>query len=166
MARIYVSKKEARGDYFPQLCMRCGQPADCEVSHTFAWMPAWVHVLLLCGLAPWLVVALITRKTMRIVAPMCRDHRGHWQFRLWYAWLGLPTWIGLIVLLIAVWKQVPKGAEGPLVLGVMVGMLLWLVIGLVLAHGAIKAAEITDRGMDVVNVHREFAEAWREGGGR
>lgn len=166
MARIYVSRKEARGDFFPRLCMRCGEPADCEVPHTFAWMPGWVHVLIFFGLGPWLVVALLTRKTMRIVAPMCLAHRGHWQFRRLYVWLGLPGWIGLIFVLIAIWEQLPKDAGGPLVLAVIIGMLVWLVIGLVLANGAVQASNIHDRGMDVVNVHKAFAAAWREDGGR
>ena len=166
MARIRIYKNEADGEYFPRLCMRCGQPADCDVPQTFAWMPAWVHVLLFVGLAPWLIVALVTRKTMRIVAPMCEAHRGHWRVRKLYIWLGVLFWIGVVVALVVIWDQLPKEATNVAVMCVMFGGLIWLIIGLVLANGAIKASDIRDRGMELVNVHKEFADEWKEEGRR
>ncbi len=39
MARIRVYRSEADGEDFPRLCMRCGQPAECDVPQTFAWVP-------------------------------------------------------------------------------------------------------------------------------
>jgi hypothetical protein len=47
--------------------------------------------------------------------------------------------------------------------GVLVfGFLAWLVVGLFLTNGAIRAAEIRDTGMELVHVHRDFADEWRD----
>jgi hypothetical protein len=164
MARIRVSRREADGEDFPRLCMRCGQPADCDVSQTFAWMPGWVFVFLLLGLVPFLIVALITRKTMHVVAPMCHNHAGHWRVRKLYVWLGLLFWIALGIALIALGDQLPDTVKGPAILAGLLGGLVWLISAAVFAHGAIKASEIRDRGMDLVNVHRDFADAWNSWG--
>jgi hypothetical protein len=160
MAKIRIYRHEADGEDFPRLCMCCGQPAECDVPQTFAWMPGWVHILILFGLAPWLIVALITRKTMRIVAPMCTQHAGHWHVRKLYVWLGLLFWIVYGFALIIFGDELPESAQGPMILGGILGGLIWLISAAIFANGAIKAAEIRDRGMELVNVHRDFADAW------
>jgi hypothetical protein len=163
MAKIRVSRREADGDYFPRLCMRCGQPADCDVPQKFAWMPSWVMILILVGLAPWLIVALLTRKTMRVVAPMCTRHAGHWRVRKLYVWLGLFFWIAYGVALVAFSDHIPKDAMAYFVMGGFGGLLVWLVSAAILSNGAIRPSEIRDRGMDLINVHKDFADAWYEG---
>jgi hypothetical protein len=162
MASIKVYRDEADGDYFPRVCMRCGAPADADVSQNFAWMPPWVHILLFIGLAPWLIVALILRRTMRVMAPMCDRHRGHWRVRKLYIWLGLLFWVVLAVGLIALANRLPQDAVTPLLAACLFGSLLWLVVGLVLVHGSIRATEITDKRIELSNVHKAFAAAWRE----
>ena len=162
MARVRIYRDEAGGDDFPRLCMRCGAPADCDVPQTFAWMPAWVHVLLFVGLLPWLVVSLALRRTMRVVAPMCEAHRGHWRVRKLYVWLGLLWWVAVCVALGVFWDQLPKDVTGPAVMAVLFGGLIWLIVGLVLAQSAIKAADIRERRMDLVGVHKNFATAWKD----
>src|SRR4051794_21611027 len=95
MAKIRIYNREANGKYFPRLCKRCGQPADVDVPQTFAWMPGWVHILILVGLVPWFVVCFVMRRTMDVVAPMCLEHAGHWRVRKLYVWLGLVFWLGV-----------------------------------------------------------------------
>jgi len=162
MAKIRIYRREADGDDFPRLCMRCGCEADCDVSQTFAWMPGWVFVLLLGGLLPFLIVALLTRKTMRVVAPMCQAHAGHWRVRKLYVGLGLLFWIAFGIALGALNKDLPDAAVGPLVLFGIFGALAWLVSAVVFTNGAIKASEIRDKSMDLVNVNRDFADAWND----
>jgi hypothetical protein len=162
MAKIRISRREADGEDFPRLCMRCGREADCDVSQKFAWMPGWVFVFLLFGMLPFLIVALITRKTMLIVAPMCADHAGHWRARKLYVWLGLLFWIAFGIALAALGDELPKDAGAPLVIFGIVGGLVWLISAAVFASGAIKASEIRDKSMDLVNVHRDFADAWND----
>jgi|SRR5579883_220829 len=162
MARIRVYRHEADGEDFPRICMRCGQPAECDVPQTFAWMPAWVHVFILMGLLPWLLAALITRKTMRIVAPMCFQHAGHWRNRKLYVWLGLLFWIAYFIGLVAYGDALPERARGPMILVGIFGGLAWLISAAIYANGAIKAAEIRDKGMELENVHKDFAREWNE----
>jgi hypothetical protein len=162
VARIRVYRSEADGEDFPRLCMKCGRPAECDVSQNFAWMPSWVHILLLAGWLPWLVVALVTRKTMRVVAPMCRQHAGHWRVRRLYVWLGLLFWLAYAVALVAVGGRLPESAMGPAILFGIFGGLAWLVTAAVFASKAIRASIIREKRMDLVNVHREFADAWND----
>jgi hypothetical protein len=160
VARIRIYRSEASGEQFPRLCMKCGRRAEVDVPQTFSWMPSWVMILILLGWLPWLVVMLITRKTMRIVAPMCRDHAGHWRVRKAYVWLGLLFWIGYAVALVALGDALPEGAQGPAILAGIFGGLAWLVSAAVVMNGAIKAAEIREKSADLVNVNRDFADAW------
>src|SRR5215470_12291730 len=129
MARIRVYRSEADGEGFPRLCMRCGQPAECDVPQTFAWMPGWVHVFILIGLLPWLIAALVTRKTMHIVAPMCQQHAGHWRVRKLYIWLGLLFWVALFVVIAVFADQLPAGVVEPLIFASLMIALIWLVTG-------------------------------------
>ncbi len=162
MARIRVYRNEADGEDFPRLCMRCGEPAECDVSQTFAWMPGWVYVFLLLGVVPLLVVALVTRKSMRVVAPMCLQHAGHWRVRKLFMGLGLFLCIAVFVGLAAVGDQLPDAVIMPAVVVALLGALGWLVGGLILMNGAIKPKVIGARSMDLVNVHRDFADAWND----
>jgi hypothetical protein len=167
MAKIRIYRHEAGGEDFPRLCMKCGAPADCDVPQTFAWMPGWVMALILLfmvvgllGFVVWIIVSLTTRKTMRIVAPMCYRHAGHWRVRKLYVWLGLIFWVAFGVALVAFSDHIPKDAMGPVILGAFGGMLLWFVSAGVLMNGAIRASDIRDKGMELIHVHRDFADEW------
>jgi len=162
MARIRVYRNEADGEDFPRMCMRCGQPAECDVTHTFAWMPGWVHVCILLGLVPWLVVMLVTRKTMRVVVPLCLQHAGHWRVRRLYVWLGLVFWIAAFIALGVSASELPEDAIGPLLGACLLGGLAWLIAGVILMNNAIKAVDIRERRMDLANVNRDFAEVWND----
>ena len=162
MAKIRVYRYECDGEDFPRLCMRCGEPADCDVSQKFAWMPSWVFVFILLGLLPLLVAALITRKTMRVVAPMCERHAGHWRVRKLYVWFGLLFWVACGIALVAFSDRVPKDTMAYLVIAGFGGVFVWLISAAVFANAAIKPAVIRDKGIDLVNVHRDFADAWND----
>jgi hypothetical protein len=99
---------------------------------------------------------------MRVVAPMCPQHSGHWRVRKLFVWIGLLFWIALGVALVALSDRVPKDAMGPIILGTFVCLLVWFLTAGVLMNGAIRASEITDRRIDLVNVHRDFADEWRD----
>jgi hypothetical protein len=162
MATVRIYHGEAVEEEMPRVCMRCGAESELFRSQTFAWMPPWVHVLLFFGLLPWVIVALILRKTMRVEAPVCRRHANHWRARKLYIWLGLLWWIAYGVAVALVVDQVDQDAANVLVGVAVIGGLLWLVVGLLLVHGSIRAGEITNEWMDLVNVHREFAQVWKE----
>jgi hypothetical protein len=141
--------------------MRCGGQAHARVPQRFAWMPGWVHIFILFGLLPWLVLALVTRRTMRVAAPMCRKHMNHWFRRKLYIWIGLIWWIGVAIVLLANTDELPANVVTPIVAASLLGALLWLIVGLILAQGAIRAAQIRESAIELANVNKEFALAWR-----
>lgn len=162
MAKIRVYRDEADGAEFPRLCVRCGADADLDRRNTFSWMPGWVNVLILAGLAPWLIVVALMRKTMRVTLPVCHRHRNHWLNRRLYVGLGLFLWVVAAVAAAVMADKILRDAA-PAVVGFFVfGGLAWLIGGLVLVHGAVKAGEITDRWIELVKVDRGFADAWEE----
>jgi hypothetical protein len=59
MARVQLGRYEIEHEDLPNLCLRCGRPAVVHKSRRFAWHPPWVGLLLLAGLIPYAVVALI-----------------------------------------------------------------------------------------------------------
>jgi hypothetical protein len=168
MAKIRIYRHEADGEDFPRMCMRCGRAADCDVPQTFAWMPAWANALILLifvgllGLVAWIIASITVRKTMRVVAPMCLRHAGHWRVRKMYVLFGLLSWIAFGVALVVFADALPSGSKGPVILGGIFGAVAWLISAALVMNGAIKASEIRDKGMDLVNVHRDFADAWND----
>ena len=160
MGRIRVYRPEAGGKHFPRMCMRCGQPAEVDVQQTFIWMPGWVSILILAGLAPWIIVGLLLRRTMRVVVPMCHRHAGHWWKRKLFVWLGLVFWIVFGIALVTFSDRIPKDSMGPVILSAFAGMLMWFLIAGLLMNNAIRAAEINDKRVDLVNVNRDFADEW------
>ncbi len=160
MSLIRVYHRETDGESFPPLCMRCGADSDRMVSQTFSWMSGWVHVLLLVGLLPWLIGALITRKTARMTLPLCARHVNHWLYRTLYVFLGLFFWIAMAVLLIAFSKEIPDQLREPAIAACVFGALFWLIGGLILTTSAIRAAVINDFGVKLTNVNKDFAKAW------
>jgi hypothetical protein len=161
MATIRIYHDETEGESFPMMCMRCGADTERLVPQTFTWMPSWVHVILFLGLLPWIIVMLVTRKTVRVMVPMCDRHVNHWRNRTLYVWVGLLCWVGLGILLAIVAKDIPDDLVN-VVIGLCVfGPLIWLFVGVLLAHGAIRAAEMGDFGLDLAHVNKEFAKEWR-----
>ncbi len=125
-------------------------------------MPSWVHLFILMGLLPWLIASLVMRKSMHVVVPMCRAHASHWRMRKLYVWLGLLFWFALFVALIMFARKLPDQAIMPIVAVSLVAAFFWLIGGLILMNGAIKPAEIRERGMELVNVNKAFAREWND----
>lgn len=162
MARIRVYRDEANGKDFPRMCMCCGRPAEVDVPHNFAWMPSWVMIFIFFGLLPWLLVMFFTRKTMRVVVPMCLQHQGHWRVRMLYVWLGLLFWITYVIALVVSNDEIPTGTMTILIVAGLLGALVWLVSAAIWMNNAIKPLEIRDKGIELTNVNKNFAHAWNK----
>jgi hypothetical protein len=162
MARIRVYRSEADGADFPRMCMRCGEEAECDVPQRFTWTPSWVPICILLGLLPWLIIMLATRKTMRVVVPMCARHSWHWLSRKLYVWLGLLFWATIGICLLIIGDLIPSNLDGPIACAYFGGGFVWLISALIVTNGAIKAREIRERSMDLVNVDRDFADIWND----
>ncbi len=162
MAIITVRRREADGKSFPQTCMRCGAESDRLVLHTFSWMPWWVYLCFFAGILPFLIVILLSRKTMRVNVPLCKRHVNHWRNRSFYTWIGLMWWLGMIIVLVMLARVLPEEIF-TLAIGVcLFGALIWFIGLLILGNGTILALEIRKFGMDIENVNEQFAEEWRK----
>jgi len=125
-------------------------------------MPSWVIIFVFCGLLPFLIVALLTRKTMRVTLPVCDRHKNHWLVRRLFVGLGLLALIGAGVGLAILDKQLPKDVVNASAVALAAAALVWLITAVILASGAVRAGEITNDYIDLVGVDRDFADEWKE----
>src|SRR5207247_1179889 len=77
MAEIRLDLGEADG-YLPDICMCCGGAATVTKTRKMSWCPPWVGVLILAGLIPYAIVAMILTKRATVQVPLCDQHKGHW----------------------------------------------------------------------------------------
>jgi hypothetical protein len=162
MATIEVSYREAEGDDFPTMCMRCGSDTEELVGKTFYWNPGWAHFFFLLGLLPWLIAVVVTRKTMRMSVPLCSEHLKHWQSRALYTWLGFFLLVGLwiCVAVIASQFQLPQTALMIAILACMACTLIWLIAAVIISQNAIRPSRIDNFGIELVNVNKHFQREW------
>src|ERR1700724_2657414 len=97
MALVRLTIREAEEDLTP-VCMVCGKEATEFFRKPMSWSPSWVWILILFGLVPFLIVALITTKRAVLLAPLCSAHKDHWRKRT--TWLVL-SFLGLVGLVVA-----------------------------------------------------------------
>ena len=88
MASVRIGRYEAVEGLLPPVCMKCGAEALLFKKKTFSWHPSWVLLLLIAGLLPFLIVALVPTERMTVHAPLCDEHRYHWTWRGLFIWLG------------------------------------------------------------------------------
>jgi hypothetical protein len=168
MATIRLVREEAEDGDLPPVCMCCGEPATVLRAKNFSWHPDWVYLLLLLGLLPCLIAALIVTKRMRIRAPLCEEHKNHWLWRNWFAYGGLTgiffLGVGVIALMLT-WDD-PQGQMsglfGLLCFGLLGLGLAWLLAAFVVQNLGIRPIEITDRTITLRRVAPEFVDAVRE----
>jgi hypothetical protein len=163
MATVRISRFEAAERLLPPVCMRCGAEATVLKRKAFSWHPSWVLVLLLAGLLPFLILALVLTKYMTIHAPLCEEHRNHWTWRSLFTWLGLTFFLilGIMAIIFSVQERGPGAAAvgGLLCLGTLIGGLGWLIAAAIIQLVGIRPTEITNRGMTLTNVSPAFADA-------
>src|SRR5437588_10198119 len=114
MSTLHLSRSEAEQGEFPSLCLRCGAPATQYDKKNFAWHPQWVYILILFGLLPMIIVALVLTKRMTVRAPFCDRHRKHWTSRSRIIGGSLVGLIGLGIafIFLAAAKVVPNDVSG------------------------------------------------------
>lgn len=160
MARVTITRQEAERGLLPPLCALTGVPTEDSKRKAFLWQPGWVAVLILAGLLPYLIVSLVMRKTMTVNLPLVREKHGHWMWR---------TLVGVGAVLLSIALMVGAGVvgsnrgsdqlSGALFAVGIIGFLVALIVWLVLNGSCIRPAEITDRDITLVGVHRNFVDA-------
>jgi hypothetical protein len=164
MANVRLSDYDL--DTLPDVCMKCGATATVRKSKMFSWHPPWVFVLLLIGLLPFIIVALIMTKRKTVEVPFCEAHKNHW---LWRTLVIVLSFVGIAVVGIVVYSAMMepagrRGGAGDELIGLLcmasvLGLIVWIILVAVLQMTAIRASEITDRGIRLSGVAPEFVSA-------
>src|SRR5438132_7541989 len=110
MAVIRLDRFEAEEGDLPAVCMKCGASAVTSKMKRFAWHPPWVWILIIFGLLPFAIVALVVTKRMIVRGPLCNEHRNHWLWRAWFTYGGLTV---LFFAFIAVMVLAASSDNGP-----------------------------------------------------
>jgi hypothetical protein len=167
MAVVRIDDPEGRRQPLPEICAVCGANATTWKAKKFVWQPPWVWILLLAGVLPFAIVAIILTKRMRVRIPFCDEHRNHWRWRTHVIFGGFFAVVGLCILYIVTLATVGEGHKSGALFGLvcggsLLGLSVWVVVAIVVSVTAVRPAEITDYTITLKGVSQEFAEAVRE----
>jgi len=164
MAQVQLYFDDLDDDALPDVCMKCGAPAVAHKLKTFAWHPPWVIVLMLFGLLPYVLVALVLTKRRKVNIPFCEAHENHWRWRLLFTLGSFAVPVLLIIGAIAAASSGANDLSGILLICGFIGLPVWLIAVAVVYATAISVANITDDHITLRNVGREFVLAYKESG--
>jgi hypothetical protein len=84
---------------FPDRCILCNKPADdFRRKQTFYWHNPLYFFLILPGLLVYAIVALMVRRKIDVLIPVCPDHRRRRRNLIIVAWSCFAAAIGCFVL--------------------------------------------------------------------
>jgi hypothetical protein len=166
MAAVTLDRREVEYEQLPPVCLCCGAPSAEYRSKNFSWHPPWIIVLIVLGLLPFAIVALVLTKRMTVSAPLCARHKGHWTVRGFTILGGFLALLVLGVVATLVLSQNEDHGNDPiagfLCLGTLGLGVVWLILALILQNTGIRPNEITDTTITLVNVSPEFIRALEE----
>lgn len=106
----------------PPRCVKCGNPAtEPLLLKTFSWHHPAIYFLLISPII-YLIVAMIVRKTVIILVPLCDAHKSERKMRLW---VGAALLIGCIPLPVALALLIQDDAAS--VAAVCLGIVMFIV---------------------------------------
>jgi hypothetical protein len=164
MAVVRLGRHEAEKGGLPPVCLRCGAPATMTKAKQFRWYPSWVNILILVGLLPYIIVAAIMTKRMRIAVPLCAAHRSHWLWNDLLVPCGLAVVIffpcaGGFFLDAVVGSRAGNSIGLFVVFSFLLGLIAWIILAVVVGARTIKPQEITDRSITLTGVDEAFVTA-------
>jgi hypothetical protein len=165
MATLRLGERPWEDGELPDVCMKCGAPADANRDHQFRWHPPWVFFLILVHLLVYAIVAMALTKKRRVRVPLCHAHRNHWVWRQVVSFGGFAVLLFLgIGALIALTDSGPgrrgDALGGLLCVGTVVGLIVWLGLVAILQSTAIRPREITNYGITLDGVSPAFVAAY------
>ncbi|MBN9518985.1 hypothetical protein J0H58_10780 [bacterium] len=158
MARVTVRRSDARD--LPPVCCVCGKDATQSRSETFHWAPPWVLVFLFFGVVTWVFAAMLLRRTVKLVLPVCDRHVRRSKLAWWVSGVGL-----LVAFAVGFGSHlVPAFRQTDVILGAILFGLFTLVVAVGLADDRVRPKHIDDRSVTLDRVSDAFAEAVGPGG--
>jgi len=167
VASIRITRYEARNNLLPPICIVCGEPTTDIKRHTFKWTPPWVGILILGVLLPYLIVAMILRKSITMELPIATRKKWHWLWRQLFALFGVLGCIALVVVGFVLSHEPGGRNQGPDIglytaMAAGVGLVFVLIIAVILQNTSVRPKEITDDDITLVGVHENFIVALEE----
>jgi hypothetical protein len=163
---VTLTKQQVEADTLPRVCMVCGQPATCQVNHTFAHTPEWVGWLYLAFILPGLIAEHFLTNEMRVSCPFCSRHRNHWRALYWLTGVG---WLvcGLVLAGVGYLVGLAVGSSkvAPtigLAAGAGIGLAAWLVAVVYVNSTRIHATKVTSAEITFQGIHNDFVRAVRD----
>jgi hypothetical protein len=102
------------GAMLPDFCVKCNEPAVGNPKKVkLSWHPPALMLLLLAGLLPYAIVALIMTKKATILVPNCARHRSSWTPVALFGLVLTLLAIGAFVALLVLESNAPNG-KGPM----------------------------------------------------
>lgn len=167
MAKLTLDSYRGDAEELPEVCMKCGEAATQFKRRTFSWYPPWTAVLLVAGLVPFAIVAILMTKKSRVEVPLCDAHKNHWLMR---QLLSIGSFFALVLFLaITIGVAVAIGDDNrgenvlmPFVCGGNAILFLgWLILAIILQNTAIRPTEITEDSITLTSVSDAFVEAYK-----
>ena len=163
MATITITSREASRGLLPPVCALTGEPTEDVKQKTFLWQPAWVFLLVPVGLLPFLIVALILRKTMTVRLPLAQRKHAHWLWRDAVSWVFVLGSLGVFFTgsFLSLSRD-HQDLSGPLMLTGLGLFVLFLILYALLMRLGIHPKRITEDEITLGGVHQNFVDALEE----
>ncbi|HZQ91360.1 MAG TPA: hypothetical protein VFA60_06180 [Terriglobales bacterium] len=84
-----------QGATLPNFCVKCGAPGTKPLDKNFFWHNKWLFLLILISPIIYIIVALIVRKKMHLVVPLCDQHSAARKRNIWIGVAMLAVWLPL-----------------------------------------------------------------------
>jgi hypothetical protein len=166
--RLWINPRENAIYDLPRVCMKCGADATNRKLKQFQWYPPWTLLLGLLGIWPFLIVALILTKRMRVEMQFCDQHKHHFLTRTLLGVggvLGLLA-IGFLAFVVSV-NSKPGNQSNELMpllcFGWIAAMVVYLIVtSVIYMLTTIRPTRITERDITLTHVSPEFVRAVEE----
>jgi hypothetical protein len=169
---VRLTRYECERNLLPQVCTRCGAPAE-GGARLMLLTPAWNLTFgLLLWLCPPVVPSLanFVRARRSFIVPMCEVHRADWQWRdrlttRLYCYCVIPAYVlavmGILVLSVTDMDRevLPIDIAGSISLIYMAIAWAWLVTMLLVLRHTVRVSRIMPRWIELWGVRADFVRA-------
>lgn len=137
----------------PQRCIKCGATPAKQLRKVLYWHHPAVYLAILPGILIYVILALVLRKTIILVLPLCRECNGRRKRNMLIGWLAFLGAIGLFVMAGAATRE----SEVAFLLGGL-GLLLFSLIWAICVRFVLPK-KITETHAWVAKFGRPFIES-------